>query len=108
MVKKVYVAGPMRGHPQFNFPAFDTATEVLREQGYTVFSPAEHDREIGFDERHDTIEVDRATMTEMIMWDLKHVAEADMLYVLRGWEKSTGCAVELALAKFLGTEVVYE
>ena len=43
---KVYLAGPMRGIANFNFPAFDFAAHKLRNQGFYVFSPAERDRSI--------------------------------------------------------------
>ena len=39
MVTKVYLAGPMRGLPRYNFDAFDRAAKYLREDGYAVFSP---------------------------------------------------------------------
>ena len=42
---KVYVAGPMRGIPEFNFPAFFAAADKLRGDGFAVFNPAERDNE---------------------------------------------------------------
>src|SRR6266404_4948053 len=40
---KAYLGGPMSGLPQFNFPAFDSASAHLREQGWEIVSPAELD-----------------------------------------------------------------
>ncbi|QOC56010.1 nucleoside deoxyribosyltransferase [Gordonia phage Clown] len=43
-----YLAGPMTGYPEFNYPAFTAAAENLRAQGLTVVSPHElHDGDTG-------------------------------------------------------------
>ena len=40
---RVYIAGPMTGIPQYNFPEFDRVATLLRAMGYDVVSPAELD-----------------------------------------------------------------
>ena len=37
----IYIAGPMSGKVDHNYPAFHAAAKFLREKGWTVFSPAE-------------------------------------------------------------------
>lgn len=39
---RVYVAGPMTGIPELNFPAFNAESARLRSEGLTVINPAEH------------------------------------------------------------------
>ena len=41
---KIYIAGPMRGYENFNFPAFDAAAQLYRAIGYEVFNPADKDK----------------------------------------------------------------
>ncbi len=112
-MKVVYIAGPMRGIPNFNFPAFDKAKAELEGMGYRVISPADLDREAGIDGSDDLSgllpERQDSLLRDCIRRDvLAIINECDGLYVMRGWENSRGCAVEIALAKFLGLEIVYE
>src|SRR5579859_6699142 len=46
---QVYLAGKMRGEPEFNFPAFLDAAEKLRDKGFAVHCPAEEELRMGFD-----------------------------------------------------------
>ena len=107
-----YIAGPMRGRAEFNFPAFYAAEDVLRAEGHEVISPARHDEETGFHPDGMTGNEDLAELgfdlTEALMWDLQQVAVADGIYLLEGHENSSGARAELALAQALGKEIRYE
>lgn len=112
---KIYLAGPMRGIPEFNFPAFHEAAAALRELGHTVFSPAEKDNE-----RHGTdISKGNAigcekqataehgfSLREALALDLDFICrEADAIALLPGWQNSKGATAEHATAVALGLEV---
>jgi len=112
----IYLGGPMRGLPSFNFPAFDFAAHKLRDQGHHVFSPAERDREIHGNKLEDNAAGDekqaektvgfslRAALAADTDWIANH---ADAIALLPGWEKSSGAQAELALAKALGlTQII--
>src|SRR5262245_30125951 len=92
---RVYLAGPMRGIPEFNFPAFMAAAKRLRDAGHKVFNPAEKDNE-----RHGTdISKGNATGSEEVAasnygfslrdalgMDLEWIcAHADAIALLPGW-----------------------
>lgn len=102
---KIYVAGPMRGIPEFNHPAFDRAARDLRALGHEVFSPAEADRDKGHDfAGHDgtLTQADgfdlRAALSADLAWITAH---ADAVVVLPGWQRSLGAQAEVATARAL-------
>lgn len=95
-MKTVYLAGPMRGLPLYNFPAFHDAAKRLREAGYEVWSPAERDlNEDGFDPATGVAR----TLREYMLHDLPAVLSSDMIVVLPGWEQSQGASLEVYVAK---------
>lgn len=100
--KKVYVAGPMRGYHQSNFPAFDQAASYLRGRGFEVFNPADHDREMGFNGFESDQPISAETFHEMFRWDLARVSESDFVVFLDGWQKSRGACAERTVAHYLG------
>jgi len=102
--KTVYLAGPMTGLKDFNFPAFDSAAEYLRSMNLHVISPADHDREMGIDAANPP---SPEQLKSAIMWDLQQVADVDIVFFLCGWENSKGARAEHALAVFLGKGLMY-
>lgn len=104
-MRTVYLAGPMTGLPEYNFPAFDHAAEILAEQGYTVFNPAQMDRDVGFDPS--SAQVSSAFLRDALRRDLAAICDADAIAMLPGWEKSGGARIEWLLAAHLGLEIIY-
>lgn len=105
--KKWYLAGPMRGYDQFNFPAFDAAAQELRWYGYEVISPAEIDRALGFDEKsNDLTKFDELGGIEAAMHrDFGAILECDGVVLLPGWRSSAGSRAEVFVAQTTGRVV---
>lgn len=102
----IYLAGPMRGLPNFNFPAFQAGAKYLRDLGHTVFSPAEADvARVGkdiFTGTDGTTPDPDFNLRDAIGEDLNYITwHAEGVALLPGWEQSLGVAVEVALARFL-------
>jgi hypothetical protein len=98
---KAYVAGPMRGIPEYNAPAFAAATERLRAAGFDVFSPSEEDIALGI-QAPPTGRTRKALRQFPIGADLKFIAEGDVVFLLEGWERSEGAQLEAYVARYLG------
>lgn len=111
---KLYLAGPMRGIPHFNYPAFDAAAARLRDEGHVVFSPAEHDRNhYQKDISNETGDADQAALEhgfdirKVMAADLEWIcAEADAIALLPGWQNSKGATAERATAIAIGIQVM--
>jgi hypothetical protein len=99
-----YIAGPMTGIAEFNFPAFDQAAADLRAEGMTVISPAELDRADGFDEKGCTgFEVlTDAQRQRFARNDIDALLQVDAIVLLPGWQDSTGAMNEAKVASWLG------
>ena len=108
----IYLAGKMRSVPYYNFPAFDAARDALQARGHTVISPADLDREHGFDAMTLPDDYDWSRIPEgfdlnaCIRRDVEGVLRCDALVFLPGdWSASVGCKSEFAVARWAGKPV---
>lgn len=98
---KVYLAGPMRGIPEYNFPAFIKAAAHLREHGIEVVSPAEMDLDAGIDPNGPE-GFDLAAYHEAMRRDYRALTECYAIAMLDGWWRSVGATAELRAAINMG------
>ncbi|MGL5181011.1 DUF4406 domain-containing protein [Herbaspirillum huttiense] len=92
---RIYVAGPMSGLPELNFPAFHAAAAELRAQGFDVVNPAE----INPDPAAGWVACMRA--------DIAQLVTCDEILLLPGWENSRGVTLERHIALKLEMGVRY-
>lgn len=89
----VYIAGPMTGYADFNYPAFDQAERDLRAMGYDVLNPTSSEAE--------------NTTGAPQEWDwymrraLRMVTQAHAIATLEGWQSSRGAVLEVQVANQL-------
>lgn len=95
-----YIAGPMRGLPEGNYPAFNAAAEVLRKAGWRVFNPAETDSEVATEAEQAPV-----PLKVYMRQDLVDVCNSDVVFVLPGWEQSQGARLEVHVAHEVGIPV---
>ena len=112
---RLYLAGPMSNVPHFNFPRFDSAASLLREEGHHVVSPAELDdprlRDAAMRSPDGDLELyvaaTGATWGEFLQRDLSLICSGriDAIVVLLGWRKSRGASLEVLVAASTGLRV---
>lgn len=92
---RIYLAGPMTGIPEFNYPLFNLTAARLRVMGHFVLNPAElNPPDVSY----------RQALAVDLSWIISH---AEIVAFLPGWEQSKGCAVEHALAVCLRLITVF-
>ena len=94
---RVYISGPITGTTDY-LERFDRMEALLRQQGFSVINPARVNAMMPKDLTHEEYMAMSLTMLEL----------ADMVYFLRGWQKSKGCQTEWDAAVAQGHCIMYE
>lgn len=94
---RLYIAGPMSGLPEFNYPAFRSAGTLLGAKGFEVLNPVDA-------EKHNT-----TGATQSWDWYMRHalrmVLDAEGIALLPNWEKSRGAKLEETVGRSLGLDI---
>lgn len=88
-MRRIYLAGPMTGIPEFNYPAFHAEAARIRSLGFEVVSPAE-------------INPIGGTWEECMRKDIAELVTCDTVALLPNWENSRGASLEKYIASQLG------
>jgi len=97
---KVYILGPMRNIPYFNFEAFDCMAARLVAHGHEPVNPADLDRATGFNPFCLPPDYDWSRIPgtmkieEIVARDLRAITHCDAYVALDGWENSIGARAE--------------
>lgn len=88
---KLYIAGPMTGLPDFNFPAFNAAELALQAAGFETANPARHGAgEPGLE------------WADYMRRDIPDLLTCDGVALLPDWHRSRGACLEVRIADDLG------
>lgn len=93
----IYIAGPMTGYEDFNYPAFNAAAHDLYALGHDVLNPV--------DLEHLNVTGKPQTWKWYIRHAIGMVARADGIALLPGWEQSKGAVLEHAIGVALDLDI---
>ncbi|MCH8052695.1 MAG: DUF4406 domain-containing protein [Planctomycetes bacterium] len=85
--RRLYLAGPMSGYAEHNFPEFNRVAALLRAEGYEVFNPAEND-DGGV----------RRPRSFYMRRDIPALMDCDAIAALPNWQQSRGACLEMWIA----------
>lgn len=91
---RVYIAGPMTGLPDYNYPAFNQMAVALRAVGHEVLNPAENPVP------------PCGTWQGYMRMALAQLVQCQCVALLPGWTESRGALLERKLAQILAMDVV--
>ena len=99
--KTIYIAGPMAGLPDDNFPAFFEAEKRLANDGWTPINPARFNYVFGSD-------LTKRLLDAICESERAAIPHLDAIYLLKGWENSKGARRELGVALMYDLQVIVE
>lgn len=91
----IYIAGPMTGHPELNYPNFFLLENKLKDLGFkNVLNPASNPKDPS---KHSW---------ETFMRDaIRMVIDSDVIVFLDGWETSMGANIEIIIGRALKLKI---
>jgi hypothetical protein len=94
---RIYIAGPMTGFVDHNYPAFDFAESVLRQSGYkSIANPTAIGKQYGFTQSY----------SFYMRRSLEMMLDCNAILRLPGWSNSDGACLESRVADFLGFRTI--
>jgi hypothetical protein len=93
MIPILYLAGPMTGLPDFNYPTFIATAQRMRRAGFYIVNPAENG-----------LPPDAPWAAHMRR-DLHAMLDCQGVALLPGWENSKGAKLEVGVAQAIGMPV---
>ena len=104
MKKVIYIAGPMLGLPESNYPQFENVARFLRSEGWDVCSPVEIGSVFGTADELNANPTRLAVVMEAERDALR--TSCDAILLLPGWERSRGARAELTIALEKHLEII--
>lgn len=95
--KTAYISGKITGLTDLNKPKFEAAEALLRSYGYKVINPHTICNDIH----------PGAEWNVFMKRCIKHLPDADIVFLLDDWQESDGSVIESVTAHQLGIQVVF-
>jgi hypothetical protein len=88
--KRIYIAGPMTGLPEYNYPAFNAEAKRLRALGWEVENPAENEAPSS------------GEWIDFMRLAIPQLMTCDIIVLLPGWIESRGARIEVRVSEIMG------
>lgn len=99
---RVYIANAMTGKPNYNFEWFDRARDFLLGLGHDPVSPADMDRDVGFDGHGEAPAA--MTLASCLRRDFAVIVTCDAIAFGPDWATSRGARAERQVGQHVGCQ----